>query len=58
MRRAESLDAFGAEIEPVPGFSGAPVPQLAALGPNLNLSERRFQAERELIWMPAPISPS
>src|SRR5262249_26452026 len=47
MRRAESFDAFGAEIEPVPGFPGAPVPQLAALGPNLNLSERRFQAERE-----------
>ena len=26
VRRAESLDAFVAEIEPVPGFSGAPVP--------------------------------
>src|SRR5215468_11256627 len=47
MRRAESLDAFVAEIEPVPGFAGAPVPQLAALRPNLHFGERRFQAERK-----------
>ena len=26
MRRAESLDAFVAKIEPVPGLAGAPVP--------------------------------
>jgi hypothetical protein len=45
MRRAESLDAFVAEIEPVPGFAGAPVPQLAALRPNLHVGEGRFQAE-------------
>ena len=45
MRRAESLDAFVAKIEPVPGFAGAPVPQLAALRLNLNFSEGRFQAE-------------
>src|SRR5262249_9031066 len=46
MRRAESLDAFVAEIEPVPGFAGAPVPHLAGLRPNLHFVERRFQAER------------
>jgi hypothetical protein len=47
MRRAEPLHAFVAEIEPVPRFAGAPVPQLAALRPNLNLSEGRFQTERK-----------
>src|SRR5262249_16091953 len=47
MRRAEALDALVAEIEPVPGFSAAPVPQLAALGPHLDLGEGRFQAERK-----------
>ena len=47
MRRAESLDAFVAKIEPVPGLAGAPVPQLAALRPNLHFSESRFQAERK-----------
>jgi hypothetical protein len=47
MRRAEPHHAFVAEIEPVPGFSSAPMPQLAALWPNLNLSEGRFQAERK-----------
>src|SRR6266545_3057924 len=47
MRRAEALDAFVAEIEPVPGFAGAPVPQLAPLRPDLNVSEGRFQAERK-----------
>src|SRR5262249_56053899 len=47
MGRAEPLDAFVAEIEPVPGFSGAPVPQLAPLRPYLDLGERRFQAERK-----------
>src|SRR5262249_51881838 len=36
-----------AEVEPVPGFSGAPVPELAALRPHLHLSEGRFQAERK-----------
>src|SRR5262249_3251205 len=43
----ESLDAFVAEIEPVPGFAGAPVPQLAPLRPNLHVGKRRFQAERK-----------
>src|SRR5215471_1252451 len=47
MRRAESLDAFVAEIEPVPCFAGAPVPQLTTLRPNLHFGERRFQAERK-----------
>src|SRR5262249_15865000 len=47
MRRAEALDAFVAEVEPVPGFSGAPVPQLAALRPQLNLGEGPLQAERK-----------
>jgi hypothetical protein len=47
MGRPESLDAFVAEIEPVPGFSGAPVPQLAPLRPHLDFGEGRFQAERK-----------
>ena len=47
MRRAESLDAFVAKIEPVPGFAGAPVPQLAALWPNLNFTQGRGEAERK-----------
>src|SRR5262245_41436301 len=47
MRRAEALDAFVAKVEPVPSFSGAPVPQLAALRAHLHLAEGRFQAERE-----------
>ena len=47
MRRAESLDALVAEIEPVPGFAGAPVPQLATLRPHLHPGERRLETERE-----------
>src|SRR5260370_26041552 len=47
VRRAEPLHVLVAEIEPVPGFAGAPVPQLTALRPDLNLGEGRFQAERK-----------
>src|SRR5262249_26483548 len=47
MRRAEALDALVAEIEPVPGLSRAPVPQLAALRPDLHFCQGWFQAERE-----------
>src|SRR5258707_8626893 len=47
VRRAKPLHVLVAEIEPVPGFAGAPVPQLAPLRPDLNLGEGRFQAERK-----------
>src|SRR5262249_48328828 len=47
MRRAEPLHVLVAEIEPVPGFAGAPVPQLAPLRPNLNASKGRLQYKRK-----------
>ena len=46
VRRAVSFGRCRAEIEPVPGFAGAPVADLARRRDDLNAGQRVLQAER------------